>query len=67
MQDSNLLYIVQDDDNIFEKQLKDNQVWKNLNFVKEKRTYALGGDAWVFGGPLSAEVIVNRVASLLAP
>lgn len=67
VQDSNLLYIVQDDDNIFEKQLKDNQVWKNLNFVKEKRTYALGGDAWVFGGPLSAEVIVNRVASLLAP
>ncbi|MDN4066341.1 MULTISPECIES: ABC transporter substrate-binding protein [Paenibacillus] len=67
LQDSNFLYIVQDDDNVFETHLKENQVWKNLNFVKENRTYALGGDSWVFGGPLSAKTLVDKAVSVLAP
>ncbi|MNO36466.1 Fe(3+)-citrate-binding protein YfmC precursor [compost metagenome] len=67
VQDSNFIYIVQADDNVFEDQLKDNKVWTNLNFVKENRTYALGGDSWVFGGPLSAKTIVNKAVELLAP
>lgn len=67
VQDSNFIYIVQADDNVFENQLKDNKVWSNLNFVKENRTYALGGDSWVFGGPLSAKTIVNKAVELLAP
>lgn len=67
LQDSEFLYIVQDNDNVFETQLKENQVWKNLNFVKENRTYALGGDSWVFGGPLSAKTLVDKAVSILAP
>jgi len=65
-QQASLLHIVQEDDNIFENQLKDNAVWKDLAFVKENRIYALGGDTWPFGGPLMAEVFANKAADLLA-
>ncbi len=62
---ANFIYVVQDDDNVFENQLKENAVWKNLTFVTESRTYALGGDAWLFGGPLSAKTLADRVTSIL--
>lgn len=64
-EDANYLYIVQNDDNIYEKQLKDNAVWKNLNFVKEDRLYDLGGDTWLYGGPLSAETLLNKITSTM--
>ncbi|KAA0941025.1 iron-siderophore ABC transporter substrate-binding protein [Sporosarcina sp. ANT_H38] len=64
-EDANYLYIVQDEDNIYEKQLKDNAVWKNLNFVKEDRLYDLGGDTWLYGGPLSAETLLNKITSTM--
>jgi len=64
-EDANYLYVVQDDDNIYENQLEDNQVWNGLNFVEENRTYALGGDAWLFGGPLSAKVVAERISNTL--
>ncbi|MNW69967.1 hypothetical protein D3C74_491200 [compost metagenome] len=51
---------------MFEKQLKDNAVWKGLKFVKEGRTYPLGGDMWLFGGPESAELLANKIVELLA-
>jgi ABC-type Fe3+-hydroxamate transport system substrate-binding protein len=35
--------------------------------VKAGRAYALGGDTWLFGGPLSAEALVNIVVKALAP
>lgn len=62
---ADFFYVVQDDDNVFETQLKDNPVWRNLAFVREERAYPLGGDTWLFGGPLSAELIVDKVVSLL--
>ncbi|TMV48515.1 iron-siderophore ABC transporter substrate-binding protein [Paenibacillus mesophilus] len=65
VQKANFLYVVQNDDNVFEKQLKDNAVWKGLAFVKENRTYSLGGDMWLFGGPLSIKNIVDKTVSLL--
>lgn len=65
VQDANFFYVAQDDDNVFENQLKDNAVWKSLNFVKENRTYPLGGDMWMFGGPQSAELLVNKAVELL--
>ncbi|WP_243735155.1 ABC transporter substrate-binding protein [Paenibacillus turpanensis] len=58
---ANFLYVVQEKDNIFENQLKNHPVWNGLGFVKEKRTYSLGGSTWLFGGPLSAQVFVNQV------
>lgn len=64
-EDSNFLYVVQDNDNVFENQLKNNNVWKNLSFVKENRTYALGGDAWLFGGPLSAKTLTERIVDVM--
>lgn len=65
VQNAHFLYAVQNDDNVFEKQLKDNAVWKGLAFVKENRTYSLGGDMWLFGGPLSIKNIVDKTVSLL--
>jgi ferric hydroxamate transport system substrate-binding protein len=65
-QHASVLHMVQDNDNVFENQLKDNAVWKELTFVKENRIYGLGGDTWPFGGPLGAEVFANKAADLLA-
>ncbi|MDF2668009.1 MAG: periplasmic binding protein [Paenibacillus sp.] len=65
IQKANFLYVVNDKDNIFTNQLKDNPVWKGLAFVKENRTYSLGGGTWLFGGPLSAEVFATQTADLL--
>jgi len=63
--DTNLIYIVQKDDDIFAGTLKDNSVWNGLNFVKEKRTFGLDSSTWVFGGPISSKVIVDQVVNTL--
>lgn len=65
VQDTNLIYIVQKDDDIFSKELKDNSVWNGLTFVKENRTFALDSATWVFGGPVSSKVIVDEVVNAL--
>lgn len=65
VQDTNLLYIVQKDDDIFSKELKNNSVWNGLTFVKEKRTFGLDSTTWVFGGPVSSKVIVDEVVKTL--
>jgi iron complex transport system substrate-binding protein len=41
-------------------------LWDNLPFVKAGRAHALDGDTWLFGGPLSAEVLVDIVVKALA-
>ncbi|RJE87425.1 iron-siderophore ABC transporter substrate-binding protein [Paenibacillus sp. 1011MAR3C5] len=63
--DSNFIYIVQENDNVFGDSVKDNTVWNGLNFVKENRTYGIGGDTWTFGGPLSSKVLVDRVVEAI--
>lgn len=63
--DTNFIYIVQKEDDVFANALKDNTVWKGLNFVKENRTYALDGSTWTFGGPTSSKVLVDRVVEVL--
>lgn len=65
LQDANFLHITQESDNVFENQLKNNPVWNGLNFVKEDRVYALGGDMWPYGGPLSAQTMAQKTADLL--
>jgi ABC-type Fe3+-hydroxamate transport system substrate-binding protein len=65
VQNANFFYIVQDNDNVFEKQLKDNAVWKGLAFVKENKTFKLPGNTWTFGGPLSAKVFAELAATAL--
>lgn len=65
LQDANFLHIIQESDNVIENQLKDNPVWNGLNFVKESCVYALGGDMWPYGGPLSAQTMAQKTAELL--
>ncbi len=66
LQDANFLHMIQESDNVIENQLKDNAVWKGLNFVKENRIFALGGDMWPYGGPLSAQIMAETAADLLS-
>lgn len=61
----NFLYVVQNDDNVFAAP-EVAPVWKSLPFVRSGRAYNLGGRTWLFGGPLSAEVLVDRVVRLMA-
>ena len=63
--DTNFIYIVQKEDDVFANALKDNSIWKGLDFVKENRTYALDGSTWTFGGPTSSKVLVDRVVEVL--
>lgn len=65
VQEVSLITMNQTDDNTLNNFMKDNPVWKNLDFVKENRIFALGGDTWPFGGPLSAETFTERVVSVL--
>jgi len=62
VQDATFFYIALDDDNPFETTYKNNPVWTNLNSVKEGRVYPIGGDTWTYGGPISAELIAEKVA-----
>jgi len=65
VQDAHFLYVVQEDDNVFADQLAANPVWQNLDFVQNDRTHALGGDTWLFGGPLSYELVAEQIVDLL--
>ncbi|TWT27520.1 ABC transporter substrate-binding protein [Planomicrobium sp. CPCC 101110] len=64
-ENANYLYTVPDEDNIYENQLKGNEVWENLAFVKEGRTYDLGADTWLYGGPLSAKTLMNQITEVM--
>ncbi|MFC3039944.1 ABC transporter substrate-binding protein [Virgibacillus xinjiangensis] len=64
-EDLQFLYIVQEEDNIFENQLAGNPVWENLTFVQEGNTHALPGDTWTFGGILSTEVLTEQLVDAM--
>ncbi|MFC4098913.1 ABC transporter substrate-binding protein [Paenibacillus xanthanilyticus] len=61
--DANYLHITNEDNvmGVLEK----NAVWTGLNFVKENRVFALGGDTWPYGGPHSAKLLAERAVSVL--
>ncbi|CAM2904912.1 iron-siderophore ABC transporter substrate-binding protein [Paenibacillus taichungensis] len=65
VQDSNFIYITQPDDDVFGTAMKDNSVWKGLNFVKDKRTYQLDSTTWTFGGPISSKALVDGVVGAI--
>ncbi len=55
-------YVMQHDDGLntsgsFQK------LWESLPFVQSGKAHAIGGDTWLFGGPLSAEVLIDRVVA----
>lgn len=61
--DANYLHIT-NEDNVMDVLAK-NSVWTGLNFVKENRVYALGGDTWPYGGPHSAKLLAERAVNVL--
>lgn len=63
LQDADYLHITNDD--AVGDMLSKNAVWTGLKFVKENRTYALGGDTWPYGGPHSAKIMAERAANAL--
>lgn len=65
VQDSNFIYIVQPDDNVFGSSMKNNSVWNGLKFVKEKRTYPLASTTWTFGGPVSSKGLVDETVGAI--
>ncbi|MDP4095884.1 iron-siderophore ABC transporter substrate-binding protein [Paenibacillus sp. P96] len=67
VQDATLLSVAQQTDDVFNQQLTTNSVWNDLAFVKENRHYALDGSTWLFGGPISAKVLVDEVVKSLQP
>ncbi|MCA9241305.1 MAG: ABC transporter substrate-binding protein, partial [Planctomycetales bacterium] len=62
--DVNFFYVVQDDNNVFTREAIA-PLWNELAFVQSGNAYALGGDTWLFGGPLSAELVVDKVMEAL--
>lgn len=62
--DAMLIHAVQKDDPLF-KNVADNKIWQELNFVKEDRLVDIGGDTWTFGGLLSAETLIDNLVTAL--
>ena len=61
---SNFLYIAENNQ-VPQQGFASNPVWKRLEFVKDNRLYSLGEDTWVFGGPLSAKILAEKVVESL--
>jgi iron complex transport system substrate-binding protein len=62
--DVNFFYVVQDDNDVFTREAIA-PLWNELTFVQNDNAYPLGGDTWLFGGPLSAELVVDKVMEAL--
>lgn len=60
------LYVAQSNDDPFTGALADDAIWTNLPFVQAGEAHALGGDTWLFGGPLSARLVAEVVADRLS-
>ena len=60
--DTLFFYVAQDDDNNF---FYDSALWSTLPFVQNENAYWLGGNAWLFGGPLSAITLVDTTLASL--
>jgi iron complex transport system substrate-binding protein len=54
----NFFYVAQEADNNF---FEESPLWNGMTFVQAEQAYWLGGDVWLFGGPLSAELLVETV------
>lgn len=64
IEQASFLYIA-GENNTHLKQLQENPVWKGLKFVQEQRLYPIGAETWVFGGPKSAQLLVEKVTATL--
>jgi ferric hydroxamate transport system substrate-binding protein len=64
VQTANFIYIPAPN-SPYQQQLKDHPVWRRLEFVQQKRLYAIAPDTWLFGGPLSAQILVDKIIKTL--
>lgn len=56
--DTNFIYVAQDD---YQQAMQDSALWNAVPFVAAGNARWIGGDAWLFGGPLSAVTLVDTV------
>jgi ABC-type Fe3+-hydroxamate transport system substrate-binding protein len=64
--DVRFLYVPQSvKDDIVRGQFAGNPVWEGLGFVRAGHVYRLPPDTWLYGGPRSAEVFVDRLLERL--
>ncbi|MEX1020903.1 MAG: iron-siderophore ABC transporter substrate-binding protein [Litorilinea sp.] len=62
--DVSFFYVVQADNDVFQRDAI-RPLWENLEFVRNGHDYPLGGDTWLFGGPLSAQLVAEIVTAVL--
>lgn len=65
LEDVHFFYVVNDAEPVLTLD-QVSSLWKSLPFVKANHAYPLGGDTWLFGGPLSAELIAEIVVNTLS-
>lgn len=58
--DVHFFYVLQEDDGL-NTSSSFKKLWDTLPFVQTGRAHPIGGDTWLFGGPLSAGVLIDRV------
>ncbi|MEI3611520.1 ABC transporter substrate-binding protein [Pseudogracilibacillus sp. SO30301A] len=61
-QEAMLIHTVQEDDPLFDN-LKNNEAWNGLYFVKNNEMYDVGGGVWTFGSVQSMETLLDQVLS----
>jgi iron complex transport system substrate-binding protein len=59
-QEAMLIHTVQEDDPLFDN-LKNNEAWHGLYFVKNNDMYDVGGGVWTFGSIQSMETLLDKV------
>lgn len=62
---SSLVYVAEKKDDVFTKQLAKNDLWKELDFVKNDRVHDLDPGTWYFGGPYSTAQVAEEIAGAL--
>lgn len=67
VEDSTLVYVAAEDDDVFADKLAGNALWQELDFVRQERVHALDPGTWFFGGPYSAAQVAQEIADALAP
>lgn len=62
VEDTLFFYIAQEESRDF---FSDSAIWNTLPFVQNEHAYWMGGQAWLFGGPLSAITLVDTTLEAL--
>ncbi len=65
VEDAHFMYVAEQTDDVFAEKLSRNALWQQLAFVEQDRVHELDPGTWFFGGPLSAQQIVEEYAKAL--